>query len=226
MASDEGFEEPPLLRLPLELRQRILHFALGITDDSKSLYFTKSMKSDGWNPAVFRVCRSLRDEALEAFYQTNSFTFVIGPHATGISNPLTYPHSVEHSSGTPPLESALPWQYPYIFSNLRHLHLDVYVTCISDDQEDYWTGELNSRLDKLIDLFERGHKLRELHLTVHAYCIVEPPALTPELTAPLDKLAALQIRGELEVELATNDNLSEKIFNDMNLKARLRSGVQ
>ncbi|KAK5168846.1 uncharacterized protein LTR77_006155 [Saxophila tyrrhenica] len=102
-----------VLNLPYELRQRILRYATHRHEgwfDIQSTKVSQDMKfRSGSLCAIFAVSRSLRDEALEAFYSINSFLWTIEVDNETRSDPCDYPkHSSEAQADREAWRNVLP----------------------------------------------------------------------------------------------------------------------
>jgi len=65
----------PLLRLPPELRNRITEYA--VTEIAPITVSSRRRLDESRQPALTRVCRQLRRETVETFYQVNDFEYLL-----------------------------------------------------------------------------------------------------------------------------------------------------
>lgn len=99
---------PSLLDMPYEIRQSILRYA--VHEEG-----TIGIQSPSWGglehfaQPLFQVCRLLRDEALEAFYETRHFVWMVNVEEPTYSDPCNYARTTTSSSPgtmTPPIDDS------------------------------------------------------------------------------------------------------------------------
>lgn len=152
-----------LARLPYELRQRITKYALE-KKGSIGIQTPTWDHGSSFGEPMFAVSRTLRDEALEAFYQTNTFVWNVNrghsPGAQPDSDPSTYPlepKGVQHA-----LTPSLPWYYPHLLKNLRYLIINV---CIPPNRDAMaWSMTFPLQLRSLVEALNGGSKLKRLRI--------------------------------------------------------------
>lgn len=188
-----------LARLPFELRQRILAYAL----HDKG---TMGLQSPTWDHGsafkepLFTVCRSTRSEAIEAFYKTNTFLWHIhrpqNVDAKPDSDPSVYPLEINDPNFT--IAPSLPWHYPHLKRDLRHLALNIFMP--SDLDPNAWLMAFPLELKALVTtLNEGGSKLKSLKLTIiTGYWRNEQP-LPPENLETMSILGQLNVSGKVKV---------------------------
>lgn len=79
--------EASLLSLPAELREQIIApivYSRGTIEIQYPIWADKSV----FVPPITQVCKSLREEAIQAFYRVNVFTWVMEPEGVRILPPL------------------------------------------------------------------------------------------------------------------------------------------
>ncbi|EMC95537.1 hypothetical protein BAUCODRAFT_24585 [Baudoinia panamericana UAMH 10762] len=211
MASSTGSR---LLDLPYELRERIFHAALQQSGTIELQYPLWAGRSTFIQP-LFHVCRSLRDEVVQAFYQTNVFLWVIDSAAPR-GDPSEYPEAdddphqqwrLNPESVLGPGEQALtrpvPWLYPHLRQHLRRLHVNVYLpsNLIGDLVAcQHWQHDFPQALEKLVSYLDRGERLKELQILFTAPKRFNTRfPLAGEQVKALEILAQMRVRGSIRV---------------------------
>ncbi|KAF2160598.1 hypothetical protein M409DRAFT_28984 [Zasmidium cellare ATCC 36951] len=191
----------PLLDLPTELRQSILGHALRQRGTLELQHPVWAGLQDFCQP-LFHVCRSLRQEALEAFYGTNDFLWIIDTEHRLRSDPSTYPAPAtvvdkgKHIQPfiDSPLTPLLPWEYPHLLYHLRHLQINLYLPQESD------ASALHSRLEALVKATDHGKRLAEFHVLITGKRRGAQMPLTTGERSALEVLAQMEVRGSVEVQ--------------------------
>lgn len=191
----------PLLDLPSELRQSILQHALHQRGTLELQHPVWAGLQDFCQP-LFHVCRSLRQEALEAFYSTNDFLWIVDTENRLRSDPSTYPAPAAivdrgkyvSPSVDVPLTPILPWEYPHLFYHLRHLQINLYLPQESD------ASALHDRLEALVKATDQGKRLTEFHVLITGKRRGAQVPLTAGERDALEVLAQMEVRGSVQVE--------------------------
>lgn len=211
-----------LLNLPRELRHRILLYTLwqpGPIELQQPMWASKAHYAQ----PVFQVSRLLRREALQAFYETNCFLWILDLLAVERrSDPSGYrsmttgddddeettkqdhtPPSSPSSpnSSLPSRISVLPWEYPFLRTHLRHLHLNIYLPP-SNPPDDFrgassqaWQTSMPNQLQRMVSALDRGRRLQELTVLVTA----NAKGFNPRIALESEQVAALEVLGGMEV---------------------------
>lgn len=184
-------------RLPYELRQRIFAYALRQKG-------TIALQRPVWDVSapfeqpLFTVCRSFRDEALEAFYKTNSFLWQVNrPQGAGgrlDSNPTEYPLFSHANEDVTP---ALPWHYPRLMQDLRCVFINVFLPAAVEKTA--WPTSLAQQLESVVVALERGCRLRELQVTFITYSPAFGGSLNSAQRETLRGLAKMRVPGFVKV---------------------------
>jgi hypothetical protein len=147
-----------LLSLPFELRQHIFGFALkevGTIELTHPLWAVPQ----AFSQPLFLTSKEVRDEALEAFYKTNAFLWIIDDEEWR-SNPADYARAHSHDRDSSMITPALPWDYPHLLQHLRHLHVNI---CLpKEENEKAWHNHLQSSLSSLVEALDGGRRLRSV----------------------------------------------------------------
>lgn len=182
-----------LARLPYELRQRILKHAL---KHPGTIGLQTPIWDDGstFQQPLFAVSRSIRDEALEAFYKINTFLWHVhrptpGNGARGDSDPVKYPLPADINLLLTP---SLPWHYPTLMKDLRYLVINVFLP--SDTDPATWSKSFAQQLRSLVAALDAGKRLNTLRLTF----ITGPWRQSEALPTPL--MEALRVLADLRCQ--------------------------
>lgn len=186
--------QSPLLNLPSELRLQILELALS---SPGSIELQQPLWSDheAYVNPLFAVCRSLRHEALAAFYKTNTFLWYIDINDNTRTDPTIYPIGDEQELVIP----ALPWRYPYLFQHLRRLYVRIYLSPESDLGVDN-DGRLSEALDAFVRSLDYGRRLMYLNL-FFTYGIrwSNTRSVTETQRGIVKSLSAMEVAGTVKV---------------------------
>ena len=232
----QGWKDSPasLMTLPHETRQRILRYALnqlGTTELQKPLRpkreefkledtneFNRPFcaERDGYAQPLFQVCRSLRDEALEAFYKENAFMWIVGG---SWSDPSQYPLR-STTEDSPPLTSALPWRYPQLLNHLRHVYLNIYLP--PDRNARRWR-DLHTNLSRVVQALDNGRKLHSFNVLLKSglHNTRDNP-LRSHQRAALDTLAQMKVQGSVQVKLRYGLQELEAGIKSLELENRMK----
>jgi len=203
-SAEEQHKEPKLSRsfldLPYEIRQIILQHSLcqkGTIEIQHPVWAGLRVFAQ----PLFRVSRLVRNEALQAFYETNDFLWIIDTEHKLRSNPTTYPaptafvHNGRYITPEidPVLTPILPFQYPHLFKHLRHLQINVYLPQESD------ASALETQLDAMVKSLDGGRRLMTFHVLITAKRRAAQIPLTLEEQRALETLAQMKVRGCVNV---------------------------
>lgn len=149
--------------LPYELRQHILRLCVRQT---RTIELQQPLWAGpgAFSQALFSTCRQLRDEALEAFYKTNAFVWIIEVDGRMTrTDPARYPLPRLRGRSTAICTSVLPWEYPMLLAHLRHVYLNI---CLSDpEKEVLWITKLQEDLTRLVFALDHSIRLRTIKLS-------------------------------------------------------------
>ena len=200
-----------LLNLPRELRHRILLYTLeqhGTVELQQPMWASKGH----YTQPVFQVSRLLRREALQAFYESNSFLWILDLSVER-SDPSKYVSmtsieskddatasqgSSSSSSTIPSLIPVFPWEYPFLRNHLRHLHLNIYLPSnLPDDlpTSQAWLTTMPIHLKRLVQALEQGRRLQDLTVLVTA----NTKRFNTRIALESAQLTTLEVLGEMEV---------------------------
>lgn len=209
-----------LLRLPYELRQRILRHALkhrGTIELQKPIWSAEGF----FTQPVFFVCRSLRDEALEAFYKTNTFLWIIEIDHETRSDPAQYPlHPVQEQPRS--LTPFWPWYYPHLLKHLRHLQLNIYLP--SDLNKRAWSVTLPELLSELVNALDHGSRLLDLNILFTAKRYNARIPLSQEQMNVLDVLSGMKVRGRVQIKTRYDFREVRRTIEILQLENRMTVG--
>ncbi|KAI7210795.1 hypothetical protein KC333_g8029 [Hortaea werneckii] len=197
-----------LLNLPRELRHRILLFTLKQPGNIELQHPMWASKGHYAQP-VFQVSRLLRCEALQAFYEGNSFLWILDLLAVERSDPSRYismssdetQHDAtpaQNSTSPPSLIPVLPWEYPFLRNHLRHLHLNIYLPSnLTGDftASQAWLTAMPIQLKRLVEVLDHGRRLQDLTVLVTA----NTKRFNTRISLESEQLKALDVLGEMEV---------------------------
>lgn len=208
------------LSLPYELRQRILREALHRDGTCHMQTPVWGQRRDCLDP-LFEVCRSLRDEALEAFYKTNMFVWYvniwIGESECMYSDPTVYPLR-EEDGVDPPLTPALPWNYPHFFQHLRKLNLRVKLPARYEDQQAQ--DALSYALTAVVKALDFGRRLQQQDVYFVARIFWGNPHLDMEAhQVALQPLTRMEVPGRIRVAAFPNS----AAFNALGLQQLMKA---
>ncbi|KAK5124357.1 hypothetical protein LTR85_001574 [Meristemomyces frigidus] len=225
---------PSFLDLPAELRQCI--FALAVKQQgSIELQHPVWAGQDVFAQPLFQVSRLVRNEALQAFYETSHFLWIIDPSAAHRSDPADY-QSMKHdgtaSGCASPVEvsgvltPARPWNYPHLRKHLRHLNLNVYLpsNLIADaTAAQAWFVDLPQSLRRLVEALDRGRRLAELQVLFTAKRINTRIGLAGEQLKAVNVLSEMEVRGTVKIQTRYDfKELRSSILN-LGLERRMKA---
>ncbi len=209
-----------LLDLPTELRLRILKYATYQnqhgTIEIQTPVWTIRDKYDG---AVFAVCRSLRDEALEAYYNTNFFLWNVSVDDSRRSDPCDYPQAWQQQQGS--MTSATPWRYPLLFKHLRHLYLNMWFPKQSDKKA--WLTTLPAQLDKVLRVLDCGKQLFTLHVNLTTNFFPEPAVLNKRGKTALKVLSRFEVKGSVTLSMSFHCNNCRRDIRALGLASKMQA---
>lgn len=209
------------LDVPYELRQRILSFALkqkGTIELQHPVWGGQAIFAQ----PLFQVCRFLRDEALQAFYETNCFLWIVdsGQQRARRSDPADYPSMTQdpcydvvrvHQAMKAPLTPALPWKYPHLKKHLRHLNLNIYVNNYTD---------FSQQLTRLVETLDLGRKLLELHVLFTSGSL--RTYVWKDQLKEIEVLAKMEVRGIVKVQ-TRNIEEAHRTIGSLGLERRMKA---
>jgi hypothetical protein len=200
-----------LLQLPYEIRQVIFQYALRQKGTIELQHPFWAHPSPFPQP-LFQLCRLLCDEALRAFYESNTFLWVIDLDTPHRSDPCTYagmggtadrwPDSVNAlATGLTP---GVPWAYPHLRKHLRHLNLNIYLPtnkALTSEVDRLWFIEFAQCLRKLVVALDHGRTLTDLQLLFTANRNFDAwTALTSaQLKVISEALSLMEVKGNVAV---------------------------
>ncbi|EME81461.1 uncharacterized protein MYCFIDRAFT_176738 [Pseudocercospora fijiensis CIRAD86] len=238
LPTSRNHRNPPvshLLNLPFELRHRILIHALK-QKGSIELQYPVWASLQVFDQPLFQTCRSLRTEAVQAFYEVrdckdlatkhiiltrsrplkvNDFLWVIDVENKSRSDPSTYPtcpastgklRQASPKNYAYTIPNCLPWEYPDLMRRLRHLQINIYLP--SNDQN---TSLLQDRLSALVQSLDRGRRLAILHVLVTAKRRAAQIPLSQDEVLALEVLAGMQVRGKVDRECVAAGEEDERL---------------
>ncbi|KAK0315562.1 hypothetical protein LTR01_000862 [Friedmanniomyces endolithicus] len=219
------------LDLPYELRQNVLCLALkqvGVLELQHPIWAGE----DVYRPALFSVCRLLRREALQAFYEVNLFLWTIDMSAHHRSDPADYPslrpnEGKDQRSGNLGTDDlavlpAVPWMYPYLWLHLRHLNVDIYLPPKPTAE---WYVEFPRAFQRLVEALDCGRRLDKLQMFFHA-CYARPiehPSLAGEQLRALKVLTGFEVRGRVGVSTLSLSREAQKALEDLGKRMKSTS---
>lgn len=182
------------MTIPAELRQIILRYVLavdGCISIKQPIWTTK----DVYVPAVTQVCRSLRGEAIEAFYNVNVFMCHVdcrnGGHDTTTSVLSGARMAEEQVAGS--LTPCLPWQYPRLSHDLRRIIIIVKLETLQTLETSTF---LESNLTSIVEELRYGSRLSLFHLRVGPHPFAAHSFFNEEAWRPLMNM---RVRGDVRV---------------------------
>ncbi|KAM3414111.1 hypothetical protein BST61_g10769 [Cercospora zeina] len=219
--------EPSLVGLPYELRRSVLQLLL-MQRGTIELQYPVWAGLEVFSQPLFRTCHRLRDEALDVFYETNDFLWVIDVEHKSRSDPATYPAPTAtvnnwrqvdpHTINT--LTPVLPWEFPHLMSRLRYLHVNLYLP-----QEEN-SGKLELHLHALVRALDRGRRLMDFHVLVTAKRRAAQAPLSGREVSVLEALAEMEIRGTVQVQTRYHFHAVWDSVAGMNLPERMKARRQ
>lgn len=246
-----------LLTLPYELRELILQLALkqrgmAVPDERLSsilltdpvtleLQFPIWTSLGPYSEPLFQVCRSLRTEALEAFYkvrlpawktcdmaliffQTNEFLWRIDARHRTLSDPADYPapaRRVRDRVGSwepifnPPLTPLLPWEYPDLMRQLRNLHVELYLPNYKQ------LPRLKAKIEGLVRATDRGRTLKNVRVSITASG--RSIIFSTRDVEAVEMLCGMEISGKVVVEARTHFAGMKNSVDRLELARRMKN---
>ncbi|KAI7198538.1 hypothetical protein KC343_g1227 [Hortaea werneckii] len=224
-----------LLNLPRELRHRILLFTLeqhGNIEVQQPMWASKGYYAQ----PIFQVCRLLRREALQAFYEGNCFLWIIDL-AVERSDPSKYVSMISEteqdqkafqSSTMTSLIPVLPWEYPYLRNHLRHLHVNIYLpsNLIGDVRASQsWLAEMPTRLKQFVEVLDQGERLQDLTVLVTANTrrFNTRISLEGEQLKALDVLSEMEIKGNVSIRTRHDFRAAKVSIDSLDLEKKMKA---
>ncbi|KAM0722373.1 hypothetical protein Q7P37_001814 [Cladosporium fusiforme] len=222
-----------LLGLPAELREQIIGqvvYNRGTMELQYPIWADKSV----FVPPIFQVCKPLREDAIQAFYRVNVFTWVMEPEGVRIlppseeksdrADPTKYPldpasTTTKEYGPSGPLVSSLPWQYPFMASNLRRLRLNLFLP--PQHQISLWTDRFAKQLVRFVSCTEQGHKLKDFKLLIGTWHSLRD--LGEPQQNVLGILENLELRGLVQVRTRSLDQQGKTVVQMLDLERRMRA---
>ena len=217
-----------LLALPYELRHRILCVALK-DNNTIELQYPLWGGEEAFAPPLFQVCRSLRTESLKAFYESNIFLWIIDLSIQHRSDPADYPalQASEPEDGSDDrLLPALPWEYPALKRDLRHLNVTIYLppNLVADTESaELWFTKFPDALRRMSVALDYGRRLEELHVLFTAKRFNTRIPLEGEQIKAIEILEAFQVRGRVRVQMRWDFKEAAKSIKALDLERRMRA---
>ena len=118
-----------------------------------------------------------------------------------------------------PLISSLPWQYPDMLSNLRHLRLNLYLPPQHDAT--MWSERFSKQLSSFVEAIEQGVRLRDFKILIGTWHGIRDLG-APQMAA-FDLLAQMQVRGTVQVRTRSLDIQGKAVVQQLDLERRLRA---
>lgn len=118
-----------------------------------------------------------------------------------------------------PLVSILPWRYPNMLANLRHIRLNLKLPPQHDVA--LWTDKLSKQLSSFVAALDGGRKLKSLKILVgtwHKLRQLEQPQLNA-----LGILEKMQVRGTLQVRTMSLDHHGKAAVQGLDLERRMKA---
>ncbi|CAK1366774.1 unnamed protein product [Cercospora beticola] len=216
--------EPSLLGLPCELRRSVLQLLLK-QRGTIELQYPVWAGLGVFSQPLFQTCHRLREEAIDVFYETNDFLWIIDLENHSRSDPAKYPVSTTvvndrrpakpHMTST--LTPVLPWEFSGLMSRLRHLHVNL---CLPQEQN---PGKLRFQLGAVVKALDRGRRLLDFHLLVTTKRgAARAPLSVGEISA-IEALAEMEIRGTVQVRTRKSFQVVWAPVIGMNLLERMKA---
>ncbi|KAI6814680.1 hypothetical protein KC340_g16111 [Hortaea werneckii] len=228
-----------LLSLPRELRHRILLFTLeqpGNIELQQPMWASKGHYAQ----PVFQVSRLLRREALQAFYEGNSFLWILDLLAVERSDPSRYismssdetqpdaTTSSQNSTSPPSLIPVFPWEYPFLRTHLRHLHLNIYLPSnLAGDTtaSQAWLTAMPIQLKRLVEVLDHGQRLQDLTVLVTANTkrFNTRISLEGEQLKALEVLSEMEIRGNVSIRTRHDFRAARVSVDSLELEKKMKA---
>lgn len=213
--------------LPYELRQRIFSYALqqkGTVGMQTPIWDS----GDAFTQPLFAVCRAFRDEALEAFYKTNTFLWQVHRPRNSSdlyarsddSDPSKYPLDPLDSGQSLTLTPSLPWHYPRLLKELRHLVINVFLP--SDLDPDAWATTFPRQLHALVAALDQGHRLAELQVSIITGHWRNGRLLPSVHLETMNILAQMRVSGSVRVRLRPSQGPCAASISRLDLERKIR----
>jgi len=224
-------EDSRLLALPYELRHRILCWAFS-DRNTIELQYPLWGGEEAFAPSLFQVCRSLRTESLRAFYETRTFLWIIDLSVQHRSDPADYPalraekEELDDGGDDAGLLPALPWEYPHLRRDLRHLNLTIYLppNLIADIVSgQLWFHQFPTALRRMVQALDYGRRLEELHVLFTAKRFNTRIPLEGEQIKAIEELANFRVRGRVRVQSRWDFKEAARSINGLDLPRRMKA---
>lgn len=197
--------ESPLLQLPTEIRHSIYRHALKL-DGSIEIQHPLWVRHRDYAQPLFRVCRSVRTDALQAFYETNDFIWAITP-------------SDEPTTSLTPTELALSWTLSEVSQYLRFIQLKIN---LSFDVGGRKVERLKHLLQEFISLTNYGRKIARLAVSIVLHGSHYYSGLPfPERTALL-LLQSMKVKGRVEFRILGASRTCATEINELDLPRKMK----
>ncbi|KAI7164740.1 hypothetical protein KC349_g471 [Hortaea werneckii] len=226
-----------LLNLPRELRHRILLFTLeqpGNIELQQPMWASKGHYAQ----PIFQVSRLLRCEALQAFYEGNCFLWILDLLAVERSDPSKYVSmtsdetkddaTTSQSNIAQSLLPVLPWEYPFLRTHLRHLHLNIYLPSnLTGDinASQAWLTEMPTQLKRLVEVLDHGRRLQDLTVLVTANTkrFNTRISLEGEQLKALEVLSEMEIRGNVSIRTRHDFRAARVSIDSLGLEKKMKA---
>lgn len=117
-----------------------------------------------------------------------------------------------------PLISSLPWQYPYMMANLRHLRLKVF---LPSQYSSVWEGRFTEQIKKFIDVTDRGQRLHSFRVLIGSWHSLR--ILYERQLAIDEMLTRMRLRGYVQVRTRSLRPAVKCVIQKLNLSRRMRA---
>jgi hypothetical protein len=139
-------------------------------------------------------------------------------------DPSTFPLELQEDNAKDygpvgPLASSLPWQYPNMLSNLRHLRVNLYLPRQHDTAT--WTDKLGKQLSSFVEAVDHGQKLKDIKLLIGTWHRIRGLG-KPQLDV-LGILEQMRVRGFVQVRTRSLDPDGKAVVEALGLGRRMRS---
>jgi hypothetical protein len=209
MSDHSNNNASPLLLLPSEIRKIIFQYVLkqkGSIALQPPIWTAPAANTN----ALLAVCNALRDEAIEAYYETNYFLLFVNHEDRTRWDLSGYP--IEDGAQQWPLTPSEPWRYPHLIDCISHLSVSIKMP--PSHHQVKWHDDFPNQLSRLVHKLDYGRRL------VFWRIFLMGAKSTDQRVQPLSSheedvlriLAKVQVRGKTEVKvLSCKYNVKESI---------------
>ena len=141
-----------------------------------------------------------------------------------LTEPSTFPleqceNNVKHFGPSGPLISSLPWQYPHMLANLRHLRLNLNLPPQHDVA--LWTDKLSKQLTRFVEAIDHGQRLKDFKILIGTWHKLRE--LGEPQSAALNVLERMQVRGSVQVRTSSLDRDGKASVQRLDLGRRMKA---